>query len=41
MATLRELEEYYSLEDVYTLARIIKVNNYNEWVAYKEAERGR
>ena len=39
MATLRELEEYYGLEDVYTLAEIVRVNSYNEWVSYKELEK--
>ena len=36
LATLKELEEYYSLEDVYLLADIVKVNNYNEWVMTKD-----
>ena len=36
LATLKELEEYYSLEDVYLLADIVKVNNYNEWVVMKD-----
>lgn len=36
LATLKELEEYYSLEDAYILADIVKVNNYNEWVMTKE-----
>lgn len=39
MATLKELENYYSLEDVYIMYDIIKVNNYNEWLSYKEAEK--
>lgn len=36
LATLKELEEYYSLEDAYMLADIVKVNNYNEWVMMKD-----
>lgn len=36
LATLKELEEYYSLEDVYLLADIVKINNYNEWVMMKD-----
>jgi len=36
LATLKELEEYYSLEDAYMLADIVKINNYNEWVMTKE-----
>ena len=36
LATLKELEEYYSLEDGYMLADIVKVNNYNEWVVMKD-----
>ncbi len=39
MATLKELENYYSLEDVYILYDIIRVNNYNEWVSYKNTEK--
>ena len=36
LATLKELEEYYSLEDSYMLADIVKINNYNEWVMMKD-----
>jgi len=39
MATLKELENYYSLEDVYILYDIIRVNNYNEWLSYKNTEK--
>ena len=39
MATLKELENYYSLEDVYIMYDIIKVNNYNEWISYKDLEK--
>lgn len=35
LATLRELEEYYSLEDVIDLLEIIEIDCYNE---YKQAE---
>lgn len=39
MATIKELETYYSLEDVYIMYDIIKVNNYNEWISYKDLEK--
>jgi hypothetical protein len=35
LATLKELEEYYSLEDVIDLLEIIEIDCYNE---YKQAE---
>ena len=35
LATLRELEEYYSLEDVIDLLEIIEIDCYNE---FKQAE---
>lgn len=31
MASLKELEEYYSFEDALNMAEIILVNNYNEY----------
>jgi hypothetical protein len=34
-ATLRELQEYYSLEDAYIMAEIVQVDNYNETEANK------
>lgn len=37
-ATLRELEEYYSLEDLYTLYEIITVDNNNEQILMKRAQ---
>lgn len=36
MATLRELEEYYSFEDALNLAEVIRVNNANERIAMKK-----
>ena len=35
LATLKELEEYYSLEDVIDLLEIIEIDYYNE---FKQAE---
>jgi hypothetical protein len=35
LATLKELEEYYSLEDVIDLLEIIEIDCYNE---FKQAE---
>ena len=35
LATLKELEEYYSLEDVIDLLEIIEIDCYNE---YKQTE---
>ncbi len=35
LATLKELEEYYSLEDVINLLEIVEIDCYNE---YKQAE---
>ena len=39
LATLRELQEWYSYEDVLNLAEVIMVRNNNEWVAMKAAEK--
>lgn len=36
MATLRELEEYYSFEDALNMAEVIRVNNANERIAMKK-----
>lgn len=38
MATLRELEEYYSFEDVMTMIEIIQINSANEEEAYKRIQ---
>jgi hypothetical protein len=34
-ASLRELEEYYGLEDVYDMLEIVEVKNYNETLLSK------
>ena len=39
MATLRELQEWYSYEDALDMAEIIMVNNHNEDMMYQDAER--
>lgn len=36
LATLRELQTVYSLEDAYTMLEIIQVDNHNEAMAYKK-----
>lgn len=41
MATLRELQEYYSYADALDLAEIIMVSNYNEDLMYEQAKRKR
>lgn len=38
MATLRELDEFYSLEDALNMAEIIRVNNANERAAMAARE---
>lgn len=35
MATLRELQEFYSMEDALDMAEVIRVNNANERIAMK------
>lgn len=37
VATLRELEEYYSVEDAYKMAEILQVDGYNKAQAQKES----
>jgi hypothetical protein len=39
MATLKELETYYSYEDALNMLEVITVNNANEWLAYEEAKK--
>ena len=39
LATLRELQEWYSYEDVLNLAEVSMVRNNNEWAAMKAAEK--
>ena len=38
-ATLRELTEFYTLEEALDMWEIAVTNRYNEWLALKEAER--
>jgi len=35
LATLRELQEYYSLRDVYDLLEVRVVDTHNKWLASK------
>ncbi len=39
LATLRELEEYYSYEDALNLAEVIQVKGHNEYVTAKAAQK--
>jgi len=39
MASLRELQEYYSYTDALDMAEVILVNNYNEDLYYEQASR--
>lgn len=39
MASLRELQEYYSYADALDLAEIVMVNNFNEDLMYEQAKR--
>ena len=38
LATLKDLETYYSLEDVFNLIEIVQVDNYNEWLAHSKTK---
>jgi hypothetical protein len=39
LATMRELDEYYSYEDALNMAEILNVRSYNDWLAHKDAQR--
>lgn len=39
MASLRDLQEFYSYADALDMAEIIMVNNYNEDLYYEQAAR--
>lgn len=46
LATLRELKEYYTLEEMYSLYEIIHVKRYNEiaysrWFASRKSRNGK
>lgn len=38
LATLRELETYYSFEDALNLLEVLRVQTYNERVSHKRAQ---
>jgi len=40
-ATLQELKTVYTLEEALDIFEVIAVGRYNEWLAAKEAEKGR
>lgn len=33
LATLKELQTFYGVEDLYTFLEVIAVDNYNRWLA--------
>jgi hypothetical protein len=39
LATLREMQEYYSYSDAQDLYDLIIVQNYNDWVIHENAKR--
>lgn len=39
LATLRELEEYYSYEDALNMAEVIQVKGHNEYVTARDAHK--
>lgn len=41
MASLRDLQEYYSYGDALDMAEVIMVNNYNEDLYYEQASKKR
>lgn len=41
MASLRDLQEYYSYSDALDMAEVIMVNNYNEDLYYEQASKKR
>ena len=41
MATLRDLQEFYSYADALDMAEVIMVNNYNEDLYYEQASKKR
>ena len=41
MATMKELQTFYSYEDALNMAEVIRVNNYNEDLMYKRASEKR
>ena len=41
LATLRELQEYYSFEDGLDMIEVLTVQNYNEWMATESGKNGR
>lgn len=41
LATLRELQTFYSYRDLMQMSEVAMVNSYNEWCSYKSAEERR
>jgi len=41
LATLHELDTVYGYEDALNLYEIIKVQNYNDWIAMEASKNGR
>jgi hypothetical protein len=41
LATLRELQTFYSYRDLMQMSEVAMVNSYNEWCSYKSAEESR
>jgi hypothetical protein len=39
MASLRELQEWYSYEDALDMTEVVMVNNYNEDLFYEQASK--
>ena len=39
LATLRELQTFYSYRDLMQMSEVAMVNSYNEWCAYNSEER--
>lgn len=40
LATMRELETYYSYEDALNLLEILQAQSYNQWAAAEEMRHG-
>lgn len=38
MATLHELSTVYSLEEARQMYEVLMVDNFNEWLSYRQAE---
>lgn len=40
LATIKELEKYYSYDDALDLLEVLRVKNYNEWAALEIGKDG-